>query len=51
MFLLNQAPFNGQSCQTQKGLELVTSCSSGYKKVQKNAYNSYILADQAWWYI
>ena len=30
-FLLNQVPFNGQISKTNRGLELVTSCSSGYK--------------------
>ena len=30
-FLLNPVPFNGQDYEKQKGLELVTSHSSGYK--------------------
>ena len=32
-----------------RGLELVTSRSSGYKKqVQENSFISYILSDQVW---
>ena len=34
----------------KRGLELVTSCFSGYKtQVQKNSFISYILSDQIWW--
>ena len=31
IFLSNPVPFNGQDYEQQKGLELVTSRSSGYK--------------------
>ena len=34
-FLPNPVPFNGQSYQKQKGLELVTSPSSGYETSSK----------------
>ena len=44
--LSNPVPFNRQSYQNKRGLELVTSRSSGYKQVHKNSFISYILSDK-----
>ena len=35
LFLLNPVSFYGQSYQKEKGLELATSCFSGYKTTSK----------------
>ena len=35
--------------RNKRGLELVSSCSSGHKQVQENCYICYILSDQVWW--
>ena len=44
-FLSNPVPFNGQNIKNKRGLELVTSCSSGYKaSSEKSKF------DQVWWY-
>ena len=42
-FLLNSAPFNGQSYQ-KRGLELVPSALQVTKKVQKNSVIRYIFS-------
>ena len=43
-FLPNPVPFNGQSYQKQRGLELVTSRSSGYQTTsEKFLYLLYII--------
>ena len=43
-FLPNPVPFNGQSYQKQRGLELVTSRSSGYQTTsEKCLYLLYII--------
>ena len=34
----------------KRDLELVTSFSSGYKKIQEKSFISYILSDQVWWW-
>ena len=38
LFLLNPVPFNGQSYQKLRSLELVTSRSSGYKTSSKKFF-------------
>ena len=48
-FLSNPVPFNGQSYQKQKGLELVTSCSSGWETNSQNFFATYVLSEQVWW--
>ena len=43
-FLSNLVPFNGQSYQNKRGLELVTSRSSGQKtSTEKFLYSLYII--------
>ena len=48
-FLSNPVPFKGLSYQ-KKDLELVTSCSSGYKTSSEKSFISYTLSDPVWWY-
>ena len=36
--------------KNKRGLEQVTSPSSGYKTNSKNFFISYILSEQVWWY-
>ena len=38
-----------QIVKNKRGLELVISRSSGYKKCQNNSSISYVLSDQVWW--
>ena len=45
IFLLNPVLFNGQNYQ-KRGLELVTSCLSGYQTSSKKIPFSYVLSDQ-----
>ena len=60
IFFSNPVPFNGKSyIKNKKGLELVTSRSSGYETRHKNLFISYqisyqllvikLLSDQVWW--
>ena len=46
-FLSNPVLFNGQSYQ-KRGLELVTSCSSGYE-ISSQKFLYYKLSEQVWW--
>ena len=48
-FLLNPVPFNGQNYENKRGLELLTSRSSGYQTSSKKSFISYVLSDQVWW--
>ena len=45
-FLSNPVPFNGQSYQKNRGLELVTVILQVTKQVHKNFFICYILSDQ-----
>ena len=35
--------------KNKRGLEPVTSCSSGYKTCHKNLFTSFVLSGQVWW--
>ena len=36
--------------KNKRGLEMMTSRSSGYKQAEKNSFISYVLPDQVWLY-